>query len=195
MKIVQKIGLLLRITQKRLFNNYEVRYLLDDIDPRWETVTRFSVRTAVTALVSLVFAGWLWWYGKTYLSPPEDGGYLFMSVVCSVIFLIAGFRAVRSHVNLVLFNGKNGNRLFSLYGKRPNAAEVNAFCEYVAKRIDEIRYQGGIAKERMGEILARHVEFLVEQGVLSQAEADSAMKRIKEKVSAPVVTLVGDRHS
>lgn len=204
MQISQRLGLfggklstrvgsddVLTIAHEKLFNKNETRYLLDHIDPRYDTLRRFSVASAVTSLISILLSAALLWYGKTYLVPPDDGVVLFFSGLLFITALIAGLKALRSRMNLVLFNSHDGRRLFTLYGNKPNAQEVTEFCLQLAKRIERIRYSGELSTERMSSILTKHADYLAEQGVLSEAEHKAVLSRIAKKGKPSVVSIFG----
>lgn len=202
MELIQKVGIFggkfsVRITEsdelivsnEKLFNRNTSKYLLDHIDPLFESFKQFSMAAAITSIVFLVLAVSLLWYGRTYLSPPNDVGFLFMSGIFFIAFFIAGIKAIRSRLNIVCFNSHDGRRLFTLYGNKPNANEVELFCENLKKQIERIRYNGEISNERLSEILGKHVEFLFENGVLSQTEKESALNKIINKTKLNVVNL------
>ncbi len=202
MKLSQRLGVLggkldislgnddvLVINHKKYLNVNESRYLLDHIDPRYELYKQFSLPAAIASGMFLVVAVFLWWYGKTYYQPPDDVGYLFMSIVCFVAFIISGVKAINSRVNVICFNAPDGRRLFSILGNKPNTKEVRRFSDALVKRIERIRYNGEISNERMADILEKHVEFLCEQGVLSLSEKKVAINRIQNKTKFNVVKL------
>jgi hypothetical protein len=159
-------------------NTSTTKYLLDNIDPRFESFKQFSVAAAFTSIACLVLSFCLGWYGITYHQPPDDGAYLFFSIIAFAGFFIAAVKAYRSKINIVCFNSHDGRRLFTIFGNKPSASDVERFCEALAKRIEQIRYNGDISSARMAVILKRHVEFLVEQNILDAAEAKTALDRI-----------------
>jgi len=202
MEIIQKVGVFGRkfsvhvtendeliFTNEKLFNKNTSKYLLDHIDPLYESYKQFSMAAAISSIVFLVLAVSLYWYGTTYLTPPNDAGFLFMSVIFFIAALIAGVKAIRSRLNVVCFNSHDGRRLFSLYGNKPSSNEVEEFCNNLKTQIERIRYNGEISNERLSEILAKHVDFLFENGVLSQTEKESALKKIENKTKLNVINL------
>lgn len=202
MEISQKTGLFggkvsvhvanndeLIFNHEKMFNKNTSKYLLDHIDPLFESYKRFSTIAAVMSVIFITLSIFLYWYGKTYFVPPEDVGYIFMSFITFVAALIAGIKAFKSRLNVVCFNGHDGRRLFSLYGNKPSVKEVEVFCDSLKRKIERIKYNGEISNERMKEILGKHVDFLFENNVLSQAERDSALNKIANKSKLNVVTL------
>ena len=202
MEIIQKVGVFGRkfsvhvtendeliFTNEKLFNKSTSKYLLDHIDPLYESYKQFSMAAAISSIVFLVLAISLYWYGTTYLTPPNDAGFLFMSVIFFIAALIAGVKAIRSRLNVVCFNSHDGRRLFSLYGNKPSSKEVEEFCNNLKTQVERIRYNGEISNERLSEILGKHVNFLFENGVLSQTEKESALKKIENKTKLNVINL------
>ena len=202
MELVQKVGLFggkfsvhitendeLIFSNEKLFNKNTSKYLLDHIDPLYESYKQFSIAAAITSIVCLALAVSLLWYARTNLTPPEDVGFLFISGIFFIASFIAGIKAIRSRLNIVCFNSHDGRRLFTLYGNKPNTNEVELFCENLKKQIERIRYNGEISNERLSEILGKHVEFLFENDVLSQVEKESALKKITNKTKLNVVNL------
>ena len=202
MEITQKTGMFggkvsvhitnndeLIFTHEKMLNKSTSKYLLDHIDPLFESYKQFSMAAAITSAVFLVLAIFLYWYGKTQFSPPEDVGYLFISGIFFIAALIAGAKAIKSRLNVVCFNSHDGRRLFSLFGNKPSATEVEKFCDGLKKRIERIKYNGEISNDRMLEILGKHVDFLFEHDVLNQSEREAALKKISSKSKLNVVKL------
>jgi hypothetical protein len=175
------------ITKEKIMNTSTTKYLLDNIDPRCESYKQFSVVAAFTSIVCLALSIFFGWYGKTYHEPPDDGAYLFFSIITFFGFIITAVKAYRSKINIVCFNSHDGRRLFSILGSQPSSDEVTRFCEALAKRIEKIRYNGEISYERMAVILKTHVEFLYEQNVLNEIEVKTAIDRISSKTRFSVL--------
>ncbi|MCP5426039.1 MAG: hypothetical protein H6970_13375 [Gammaproteobacteria bacterium] len=205
MELEQRFGLLggkikvsvnnddvLIITHKTFMNSNTNRYLLDSIDPRYESIRHFSVAAGASAVVYLALSVFFGWYGKTYYEPPDDGGWLFFSLITFVAFLIAAVKAYRSRINVVRFRSIDGNWLFSILANKPSAGDVENFCERLENRIERIRYRGAISNERMANNLRRHVEFLFAQKVLSETEARLALTRISNKFKLRVLNFTRD---
>lgn len=201
MKLEQKTGLLgqklklsikdndtLVLTHKRFMNSSDVKYLLDDIDPKYDIYKEFSIAAAITSLIALLFALFLAWQGTT-VSAPEDGPYYFFSFLLVGAAAVAGMKAFNSRVNVIAFNAIDGRHLFSIFANRPDEATVQNFSDNLAKVIQKIRYSDDVSIERRSEMLLKHVEFLLEENVLNSSEATSAMKRITANNKAPVVKL------
>ena len=176
-------------THEKLLNKNTSKYLLDHIDPLFESYKQFSMAAAVSSVVFLLLSVFLYWYGKANFVPPEDVGYLFMSVIFFIASLVAGVKAFKSRLNVVCFNSNDGRRLFTLYGNKPSSEEVENFCDGLKKQIERIKYNGEISPDRMADILEKHVDFLFEHDVLSQADSDSAKKRIASKNKLNVVQI------
>ena len=175
------------ITHKKMLNTSITKYLLDNIDPRFESYKQFSLGAAITSIACLSASVFLWWYGKTYHQPPDDGAYLFFSFITFIASIIAGVKAYKSWVNIVCFNSHDGRRLFSILGNKPDSNKVEEFCRNLGKRIERIRYNGEISRDRMSEILKRYVEFLYENRVLNEIEVKSAIARISNKRNISVI--------
>lgn len=180
------------VTHRKIMNLSSMRYLLDNIDPRYESFKQFSLVAAVTSVLGLILAIFLGWYGKTHYEPPNDGAFWFFPFISSIVFMVAGVRALRSRVNVICFNSHDGRRLFSLLGNKPSEGKVREFCDNVAHKIEGIRYRGEISGERFAEILGRHVDFLYEQNVLNESEVKLALERIKNKSKLSVVSFKRD---
>jgi hypothetical protein len=180
------------ITKEKMLNTSTTKHLLDNIDPRCESFKHFSVAAAFTSIVCLVLSLFLGWYGKTFHEPPDDGAYLFISLITFFGFIITAIKAYRSKINIVCFNSHDGRRLFSILGSQPSSDDVNKFCEALAKRIEKIRYNGEISHERMAVILKGHVEFLFEQNVLNEAEVNAAIDRISSKTRVSILSFVNN---
>lgn len=202
MEITQKVGIFggklsvrinendeLIFTNEKLFNKNTSKYLLDHIDPLYESYKQFSMAAAIATIVFLALAVFLLWYGKINLTPPNDVGFLLMSGIFFIAAFITGVKTIRSRVNIVCFNSHDGRRLFSLFGNKPSVKEVKLFCNNLKKQIKKIRYNGEISNERLSEILGKHVEFLFENDVLSQTEKVNALKKITNKTKLNVVNL------
>jgi len=205
MKISQKTGLFsgkvtahianndeLIFTHEKMLNKNTTKFLLDHIDPLYESHKQFSTIAAVMSLTFFTLSIFLYWYGKSYFVPPEDIGYLFMSAITFIASLAAGTKALRSKLNVVCFKSHDGRRLFTLYGNKPSTKEVELFCKSLKNKIDKIKYNGEISSERMKEILSRHVEFLFENNVLSQTEKETALNKISNKTNLNVVKLANN---
>lgn len=201
MKLEQKTGLLgqklklsianndtLILTHKRFMNSSNVKYLLDDIDPNYDIYKEFSIAAALTSLLAFLFASFLAWQSTT-VSAPEDGPYYLFSFLLVMAAVVAGIKAFKSRVNVIAFSAIDGRHLFSIFANRPDEETVQNFSDYLGKVIQKIRYSEDVSIERRSEMLLKHVEFLLEENVLSSSEASSAMKRITANKKAPVVKL------
>ncbi len=175
------------IKHKKLMNTSTTRFLLDNIDPRYESFRQFSIISAITSVVCLITSLYLVWHGQTFYEPPDDGVFWLFAFISFAAFLMLGIKAYNSRVNIVCFNSHDGRRLFSILGNKPSSEIVEVFCEKLGKRIERIRYSGEISSDRMSEILKQHVEFLFEQSVLTEAEAKTAIERISSKSKISVV--------
>jgi hypothetical protein len=203
MKLIQKLGILkgslvlnassedtLEITHKSIFTKSTNTYLLDNIDPRFTTYKGFSMQATIIAFIALLVSLISIWYGMTFLEPPADGGPFFLAFIMSLLAIGSGIKAFRSRVNVISFNSTQGNRIFVIPANKPSENEVLDFCNFLCERINKIRYNGDISKERLNEIIKRHIDFLHEQKIIDEAEMNSFKKRADNKISLTVVSMV-----
>lgn len=177
------------VTHKKLMNSSSSRYLLDDIDPRYHSFQQFSLVATLISLTCFAFSIFIGWYGKAHYSPPDDGAFLFFSFITFIAAIVSGVKAINSRANIISFNNaRNGYRLFSIFGNRPNQAEVEKFCSNLCKTIESIRYSEELSNKKMADILTRHVEFLSEQKVLSDDEVRAALTRIENRTKPNIVS-------
>jgi hypothetical protein len=180
------------VTHKKMMNTSHTKYLLDNIDPRYESFRHFSISSAMTSIIFLTISVYSWWYGTTHHQAPDDGIYWFVSFISFIIFLTAGVKALQSRVNVVCFNAHDGRRLFSVLGNKPSTKYVKEFCDQLGKRIERIHYNGEFSSERTADILTKHVEYLFEQNILSESEVKLALDRISNKAKLNVVSIAKD---
>ena len=184
----------LTFRHERFLNKVEYKYLLDNIDPKFDVYKSFSVPALVFSVVSFFLSIICAWYGRHYFQPPDDGIYIFFAIVFVVTSIVSGYKAHKSKVNLISFNNINGQRLFSMLGNKPSEAAIGRFCDDLKQKIERIKYNGEISPERMAGILERHVVFLYEHQVLTEQEALAAIDKIKEKQKPKIVHLNGARN-
>jgi hypothetical protein len=202
MKLLQKLGILkgslllnasaddtLEITHRSIFTKSTNNYLLDNIDPRFTTYKGFSMQATIVALLAFPVALISVWYGMNFLEPPADGGPFFLAFIMSLIAIFFGIKAFRSRVNVISFSSIQGNILFVIPANKPSESEVSKFCSYLCERINKIRYNGDISKERLNEIIKRHIEFLHEQKIIDEPEMNRFKKVADSKISLSIVTM------
>jgi len=203
MKLIQNLGILkgslvlnsssddtMEIMHKSIFTKSTSTYLLDNIDPRFTTYKGFSMPATIVALAALLVSLTSVWYGMTFLEPPEDGGPFFLALIMGLLAVGSGIKAFRSRVNVIYFNSTQGNRIFVIPANKPSENEVLDFCNHLCERINKIRYNGDISKERLNEILKRHIDFLHEQKIIDDNEANIFKKRADNKIALTVISMV-----
>lgn len=177
----------LTLSQEKLLNKIENKFLLDNIDPQYDVYKSFSIGAFSTSIISLALAILTTWYGNTYFQPPDDGPFLLTAGLLFMSFFFFGVNSYKSKINVVCFNGHNGQRLFSILGNKPSNEKVTVFCNELKSKIERIRYNGEISAERMAGILEKHVELLYENQVLSAEEKAQAIARINTRKKPTIV--------
>lgn len=202
MELIQSIGILkgklkvtigsddtLTLSQIKPFNRMENKFLLDNIDSQYDIYKNFSIGAFIISTISLILATLIIWYGNTYFQPPDDGPFLLISGLLFMSFFFFGVKAYQSRINVICFNGHNGQRLFSILGNKPNSKEVITFCNEIKNRVERIKYSGEISAERMAGILEKHVEFLYEHQVLNSEERTQAITRINTRKKPTLIKI------
>ncbi len=202
MQLSQKLGILkgrliirvggddvVYLDNEKFLNKRESKYLLDEIDPCYENFKQFSILSAGIAIISVILSAVCLWYGTTYLTPPNDGGMLFMAIAFFVVALISAVKAFKSRLNVICFKSNDGRQLFNILGNKPSENTAKEFAKSLANRIEKIRYNGDISIDRMSEILRKHVEFLHEQKILNEIEVKSALEKIENRTRPNVVNM------
>lgn len=207
MKLNQKIGILkgtleievgsddiIYITHANIFNKSTFKYSLDDIDPNFVTYNGFSFSASVISIASFVIGLSMLLFGMNFKQAPDDFIYYFTFFILIFPAVGYGVKALKSKVNLVTFNFRNGTRSFSLLGNKPNSEQVESFCKSLSARIGKIRYNGDISKDRLNEILKKHIEFIFENGLLNESEMENLKQKVDQKTKPNVVSFGGPKN-
>ena len=100
--------------------------------------------------------------------------------LCTFICFI---KIVENSHNLLIFtNLDTGYQIFSMSASKPDKQKVDSFVDELIIRIKSIRYPENISLEEMSEYHIQHLNFLINENVLSENEYNSARKRINQKL-------------
>ncbi len=127
---------------------------------------------------------------STPVSEEQKGLYGFMifsCVILPVLFLTVAYQ--RSYNYLVFTDSKTGGSLFAIKPKSPSKIEVTAFVNELKARINSAIYPSDLTFEQKREIYKKHLDFLLNEGVLKEVEYDEVISRVFRPV-ANVVELV-----
>lgn len=104
-----------------------------------------------------------------------------------LIFLVPAIVFIQQYfyqmTDLVVYRfHNNGNVAIALWNHLPNDKELNDFLETFSKEIKDARIRPGLDNAKKLEIYKNNLEFLLDEGVITEEEAVSIYERNKERL-------------
>jgi hypothetical protein len=164
------------VEESGLFKSARFVIPLDQISPTPSHVRNLSVQWIV--ITAIFGALTLWTLYEVFRENPDIVGVVLFSIVCAITF--ACYRnTVRLSQNVMIFlSATTGSTMFSIPRNKPSAEAVDRFVEQLRGRIESFRSPSGASREQLLPLYKRHLDYLLGEEVLLQAEYDAAMTRL-----------------
>ncbi len=113
---------------------------------------------------------------------PENGAsglYVFIiliGVMAPALFFTMAYR--KTHDSLFFLDAQSSLSLFSISLKRPNQEDVRYFLDELGKKISLAIYPEELSLTQKLEIYKKHLDFLLNEGVLTESEFLNIISRI-----------------
>lgn len=163
---------------------------LDRINPDPVKVQSIRFRWVIVSLVMIILtvAAFL---GSFQPDGPNPVG-LTTAVILGFLTAVSIAKAIGEYRNLLVFTEPQTNRsLFTVQAGVPNKRMVENFVETLGRHIRAVRYPEGITAQQRIEHYKKHIQFLLDEGVLTANEHAAILARLDKKAkSADVVKLV-----
>lgn len=180
----------LTVITSSLLKRNEVPIDLAVIDPKPISYKNISIRhlvaTTILGLISVLFLA-----GYFTANHEQAPIFLVLSLIVFIIFLFPLKDLYISSKSLLIYtNRHNGANLFVISPNRPSKEAVTDFISKLKDRIESIRYPENISFDEKIEIYAKHLEFLLNEGVLTEKEYNDISKRALSKNNADIIKMV-----
>ena len=167
------------VEHKTLFRSTRQAFPLHLVDPSpihhrnvpfgWILATLFFLILSVAAL----YAGW----------NSSEPGAAISSAFLGILFLACLYNTFKLSTNTLHYKNVNTAAvMFSLFRGKPSRAEVDLFVAGLRARIESFRNPVGAAPEEVVALYQKHLDYLLQNEVLSQAEYNSASERLQERL-------------
>jgi hypothetical protein len=179
-------------SQRSLLRNQQYSINLDVFHPKPIAFRSVPSRPLAWAVI-FGGLGLLFLASALFSSVSQD---IFLLYTFAVIFgLVAAsclFSLYKNYRDVYIFKSRhNGENTLIIARGKPSEGEVNAFVDELERRIDSIKYDGNLSLEAKAEVYKKHLEFLFQEGVISQEVFSQCLASVEEKAKkAPVIKLV-----
>ena len=130
-------------------------------------------------------------YSHMVASNDDPSGLVFALIFGSVL-LVSILKTISESLNILVYTHiETGKNLFSISTSKPDKIIVQEFVDKLAAKIKSIRYPDNISQQEKLEIYSKHLEFLLREAVITNAEFEAIRKRLDNRKSLDnVVRLV-----
>ncbi|MEW8625314.1 MAG: hypothetical protein AB2551_06145 [Candidatus Thiodiazotropha sp.] len=182
----------LSVVSTSLSNTTSFSLPIDQLTPRPSEHRRFklvAVSIFSISLLTTIVAGYI-------LNVTEDAdGLGQQALVAMLVFgtftFVSLIKLQGAYVNLLIFNDRRTmDAIFSISPTNPSKKEVEEFINILESRIKAIEYGSDFSKTEMAAIYMRHLDFLLNEEVLTKEEYKIVENRVKNKDKNTVVSLV-----
>ena len=178
----------LAIEHKAMFRSSSISYPLQQVAPSLIHFRSIPIPWVVTTaifslfLLGSVIDGW----------PTKGAGEVFGFLLMLGITAACLYNTIQLSQNVLHFkDASNGSVLFTIYRSKPSDAAVDSFLKELRTRIESFHTPHGANQEEAVSLYRRHLEYLLENGVLTKDEHGAVMKRLDERATKrKVVELV-----
>lgn len=174
-----------------LFKTMDQSYPLDLISSRPGISKNINLGAGIAALVLLLIIG-VCLIGfvqnpERFVNPLIVLSSLFLPpALVALYFFNASFTPY-----VVFFRSDDGEELFKIRQQPKDKEKISVFARQLSERIEAIRYPTNMTLNEQMELYQRHLEFLLDEEVITQEEHDKIQGRIqKRKAGASVFKLV-----
>jgi hypothetical protein len=203
LEIEQKLGLFeknifhlfsnneIEICHKGLFKSQSARIPLDLINPNPVRFKKFNIKAFLIFILCLLVAvASQFGYYQGSISASEFP--IVLGVAFGFFALLALNSCIKGSVAATVFLHKTtGSNLFALFPSKTEKSEFESFVKALVKRINSIRYPNDLSPTQKAEVYTRHIEYLLNEGVITNQEFTSILSRLEQsKKSADIFKLV-----
>lgn len=180
------------VVSASLSNTTSFSLPLEQLAPRPSEFRRFKLVAVLIFTISLLVTIISWYI----LNVTEDiDGLGKQALVVMLIFgtftFVSLIKLKGAYVNLLIFNDRRTmDAIFSISPTNPSKKEVEEFVNALESRIKAIEYGSGFSNTEKTAIYIRHLEFLLNEEVLTNEEYKIIENRVKNKDKNRVVSLV-----
>ncbi|MES9941857.1 MAG: hypothetical protein ABW104_05750 [Candidatus Thiodiazotropha sp. 6PLUC2] len=180
------------VVSASLSNTTSFSLSLEQLAPRPSEFRRFKLVAVLIFTISLLVTIISWYI----LNVTDDiDGLGKQALVVMLIFgtftFVSLIKLKGAYVNLLIFNDRRTmDTIFSISPTNPSKKEVEEFVNALESRIKAIEYGSGFSNTEKTAIYIRHLEFLLNEEVLTNEEYKIIENRVKNKDKNRVVSLV-----
>lgn len=166
---------------KSLFKSQSQTFPLDLINPRPGLNKSINLAAGIAALFLLLIIGFCL---LGYAQNPERFSQPLL--VLTILFLPPALVALwffnaSFTPSVVFFRVDDGDEMFKIPQFPHNKVELEQFAKDLSERIESIRYPGNLSHAEQVELYQKHLDFLLNEQVLSQSEYDAALHRLETR--------------
>lgn len=166
---------------KSLFKTQSQSFPLDLISARPGLNKNINLAAGIAALLLLLMIGFCL---LGYTQNPER--FSQPLVVLTILFLPPALAALwffnaSFTPYVVFFRADDGDELFKIPQFPKDKVALDKFAKALSERIEAIRYPGNLTHAEQLELYQKHLDFLLNEQVLSQAEYDAALARLQQR--------------
>lgn len=167
------------VEHSTLFRSTRQTFPLHLIDPSPIHHRSVPFGWVVITVVAFLLAGSALYAGWKSQGPGELFGVLFLGG----IFLACLYNTVKLSSNTLHYrNANTAVVMLALFRGRPSRPAVDAFVDALRKRIESFRTPAGAPPEEVVALYQKHLDYLLQNEVLSAGEHEAASVRLQDRL-------------
>ncbi|MCE2595085.1 hypothetical protein K6Y31_09670 [Motilimonas cestriensis] len=179
------------VTTKSLFNTSSFTMPIDQLSARPTRHRKIKIVGILTFVVSFIVSIVATYYlSMGDISQGSGERALFALIIFGTISLFSFSSVMSSYTNLLIFtDGRTREGIFAIKPSTPSETEVTGFVNALEARLKSISYGTGYSRSEMQVIYSKHLEFLLNEQVITQDEYQGIFSRM-QKTEQNIVSLV-----
>jgi len=174
--------------ERSFLKKHEIPIDLEILDPKPYSYKHISIKAIFLVVILAVLTLWSLYGALTAKLEANVPILYFLAGLGAVLTLLGLINAKNKSSNLLIFtNRNNGANVFAIAAAKPSKEAVSNFSAELSKRISSIKYPENIPLEQRLDIYSKHLEYLMNEGVLSEEVVTSALKKLEEKSKGAAV--------
>lgn len=173
----------LHMHYKSLFKSQSQTFPLDIISPRPGLNKSINLGAGIAALVLFLMIGFCF---IGYIQNPirfENPLIVVSSIFLPPALIGLWFFNASFTPFVVFFRADDGEELFKIRQQKKDVPAISAFAKGLSERIETIRYPTNLSLSEQMELYQKHLEFLLNEEVLTDEEYQVFLHRIQDRRS------------
>lgn len=168
--------------ERSFLKKHEVPIDLEILDSKPYSYKHISVKALILVAILAILTFWSFYGALTAELEANVPILYFVAGLGAVLTLLGLINAKNKSSNLLIFtNRNNGANVFAISASKPSKEAVSKFSDELSQRISSIKYPENIPLEQRVNIYSKHLEYLMNEGVLSEEVVADALKKLDEK--------------